>query len=340
MGFLITFFSEILLFLNGALGSVGLALIVFTIIIRLLILPLTLPSIKSGQKIKELQPELKKLKEKFKGDKQGYALAQSQLYKSYNINPLAGCLPQIIQLVILIVLYRAIIGLFDQSSGLNFSFLWVDLSQPDKLYVFPILAAASQFILSLMISPATQTRDIVPNKTQSDLLKKANEKEEDMAEMASTMQQQMMFLMPIMTGVIALNLPSGLALYWIMGTVFSIVTQYFVSGLGGIAVFWNNNVAKKGFFGAKFLSEEQGKNLLLEETKQKKTIKKIPLKKILKKTSSGEETTKLAELLMKKGASTEALPAKNTRATKTKTKDKIKKNRQQKKRAAKKKKRS
>jgi len=336
MEFFITFFSEVLLFLNEALGSVGLALVVFTIVIRLLILPLTLPSIKSSQKIKKLQPELKKIKEKYKDDKQGYALAQSQLYKSYNINPLAGCLPQIIQLLILIVLYRAIIRLFDQSTGLNFSFLWADLSQPDDKYIFPILAAFSQFVLSLMISPATQTRDVVPNKTQGDLLKKANEKEEDIAEMASTMQQQMMFMMPIMTGIIALRLPSGLALYWIMGTLFSIVTQYFVSGLGGIAVFWNNQIAKKGYFGAKLLPEEQGKNLLIKEEKNEKIIKESPFKKVLKSAETTKETNKLAQLLAKKGGSTEALPNKNVRATKAKSQEKIKKNRQKKKRAKKK----
>lgn len=335
MEFLISFFSEILLFLNEALGGVGLALIVFTIVIRLLILPLTLPSIKSSQKIKKLQPELKKLKEKYKDDKQGYALAQSQLYKSYNINPLAGCLPQIIQLLILIVLYRAILRLFDQANGLNFSFLWTDLSQPDNKFIFPVLAALSQFLLSLMISPAAQTRDVVPNKTQSDLLKKANEKEEDIAEMASTMQQQMMFMMPIMTGIIALRLPSGLALYWIVGTLFSIVTQYFVSGLGGIAVFWNNQIAKKGYFGAKLLPEEQGKNLLLKEEKSEKIIKEPLIKKALKKSETTQETSELAQLLAKKGGSTEALPSKNTRATKAKSQEKIKKNRQKKKRAKK-----
>jgi YidC/Oxa1 family membrane protein insertase len=336
MEVLITFFSEILLFLNGVFGSVGISLIVFTIVIRLLILPLTLPSIKSSQKIKKLQPELKKLKEKYKGDQKGYALAQSQLYKSYNINPLAGCLPQIIQLVILIVLYRSIIRLFDQSGTLNFNFLWADLSKPDSKYIFPVLAALSQFLLSLMISPATQTRDVVPNKTQEELLKKANEKEEDIAEMASTMQQQMMFLMPVMTGIIALRLPSGLALYWIMGTVFSIVTQYFVSGLGGIAVFWNNQIAKKGYFGAKLLPEEQGKNLLLKEEAKDKIVKEPLIKKVLKKAEASEETKELAQLLAKKDGSTEALPAKNTRATKAKSQNKIKKNRQRKKRAKKK----
>lgn len=336
MGFLITFFTDLLLFLNSTLGSVGLALVVFTIVIRLLILPLTLPSIKSSQKIKKLQPELKKLKEKYKDDKQGYVLAQSQLYKSYNINPLAGCLPQILQLLILIVLYQAIIKLFDQANGLNFAFLWADLSQPDSKFIFPLLAATTQFILSLMISPATQTRDMVPNKTQTDLLKKANEKEEDMAEMASAMQQQMMFLMPIMTGFIALKLPSGLALYWVIGTLFSIVTQYFVSGLGGIAVFWNNHIAKKGYFGGRLLSEEQGKNLLLKEKQEEKIVKESSFKKMLKSSAASKETNELAQLLAQKGGGTTALPAKNTRATKAKTQEKIKKNRLRKKRAKKK----
>jgi YidC/Oxa1 family membrane protein insertase len=154
--------------------------------------------------------------------------------------------------------------------------------------------------------------------------------------MASTMQQQMMFMMPIMTGVIALKLPSGLALYWIMGTLFSIVTQYFVSGLGGIAVFWNNQIAKKGYFGAKLLPEEQGKNLLLKEEKSEKIIKEPLLKKMLKKAEATEETKELAQLLAKKGGSTEALPKKNIRATKTKSQEKIKKNRQRKKRSKKK----
>ena len=174
MNFLIEFFSEILLLFNGFFGNVGLALTFFTLIIRFLLLPLTLPSIKSSKKIRELQPELKKLKTKHKGDNKAYALAQSQLYKSYNINPMAGCLPQIAQLLVLIVLYRAITGLFKSGGDLNFQFLWADLSQPDKKYIFPVLAASSQFLLSLMISPATKTRDIVPNKTQQKMLKKAN----------------------------------------------------------------------------------------------------------------------------------------------------------------------
>lgn len=335
MNFLISFFSEILLFFNVLFGNVGLALIVFTILIRLLILPLTLPSIKSGKKIKELQPELKKLKEKFKGNNQGYALAQSQLYKSYNINPLAGCLPQILQLFILIVLYRAITNLFNAGGDLNFTFLWADLSQPDKKYIFPVLAALTQFMLSLMISPATQTRDIVPNKTQDELMKKANAKEEDMAEMAATMQQQMMFMMPLMTGFIALRLPSGLALYWVMGTIISIVTQYFVSGLGGLATFWNKNIAK-GLLAGKYLPENQGKDLLLKERQTtKKIIKSSPLKKVLAKKADQEQVQSLASALAARGAGTAPLKAKNQRATKAPSNKKIKSTRQKAKKARK-----
>ena len=321
MNFLIEFFSEILLFFNGLFGNVGLALTFFTLIIRFLLLPLTLPSIKSSKKIRELQPELKKLKAKHKGNNQAYALAQSQLYKSYNINPLAGCLPQIAQLLVLIVLYRAITGLFKSGGDLNFQFLWADLSQPDKKYIFPVLAAASQFLLSLMISPATQTRDIVPNETQQKMLKKANEKEEDMAEMASSMQQQMMFMMPLMTGFIALRLPAGLALYWVIGTLFSLITQYFVSGLGGVATFWNKNIAAKT--GWKLLPEEQGKNLL-EKGSKKQTITSPKIKKVLSKAKDKKAIGEMAALLAKKGASTQPLKAKNQRATKAKTTKKVK----------------
>ena len=336
MNFFSNFFSEILVFFNSVFGNVGVSIIVFTIVIRSLLLPLTLPSIKSSKKIKELQPKLKKLKEKHKNDKQAYALAQAQLYKSYNINPMAGCLPQILQLFILIVLYRSITSLFTAGGDLNFSFLWADLSQPDSRYIFPVLAAASQFILSLMLSPATQTRDIVPNDSKKLKVKAANAKEEDMAEMAASMQQQMMFMMPIMTGVIALRLPAGLALYWIMGTVFTLFTQVAVSGWGGIAVFWNKNIAK-GALAKLQLAESRGEKLIEKQVKvKKKKIKTNPLLEALASSpKKNQANSDLASLLMKKGASTEPLKAKNARATKVKISRKVKSNRSSAKKARK-----
>lgn len=300
-----------MVFLYSIFNNLGLTIIVFTVLIRLALLPLTLPSVKSSKKIQELQPEIKKLKEKYGKDKQGLALAQSQLYKSYNINPLAGCLPQLLQLFILIVLYQAIIKLFNSPElNFNLNFLWVNLSQSDPIYILPILAGLTQFLLSLMISPATQTRDIVKNDSNLKTVQEANKKEEDIAEMATTMQQQMIFLMPVMTTVIALKLPSGLALYWIVGTIITMVTQYFVSGWGGLAFYWNKYMTKFGPFKNKYMKVSESKTLT-------KIPKKIHLKKnsLFSKSSTGGE---LAEVLKNIDGSEKVIKPRNKNATKPK----------------------
>lgn len=311
MSLFISFFTSILVFLDSIFNNLGLTIIVFTILIRLALLPLTLPSVKSNKKIQELQPEIKKLKEKYGQDKQGLALAQSQLYKSYNINPLAGCLPQLLQLFILIVLYQAIIKLFNSPElNFNLNFLWVNLGQPDSLYIFPVVAGLTQFLLSLMISPATQTRDIVKNDSKLKSIQEANKKEEDIAEMATTMQQQMIFLMPIMTAFIALRLPSGLALYWIMGTVITMTTQYFISGWGGLAAHWNKYVASAGPLKGKYLKTSVDK--VLTRIPKKIHVKKTP---IFIKNSNSEN---LANVLKNIGGSGAVIKPRNKNATKSK----------------------
>lgn len=273
--------------------------------------------------MQELQPEIKKLKEKYGKDKQGMALAQSQLYKSYNINPLAGCLPQLLQLFILIVLYQAIIKLFN-SPELNFNleFLWANLSKPDQFYILPIVAGITQFLLSLMISPATQTRDIVKNDSKVKPIQEANKKEEDIAEMATTMQQQMIFLMPIMTAVIALKLPSGLALYWIMGTVVTMVTQYFVSGWGGLASYWNKYIAGFGPLKGKYMEVKTEKNLTA--IPKKIHINKTP---IFGKASKGGD---LANVLKNIDGSSEEIKPRNKKATKPKKTGRLKRHKNKK----------
>ncbi len=313
MSFFVDFFSSILSLIDSGVNNLGVSIIIFTVLIRFISLPLTIPSIKSSKKIQELQPEIKKLKEKFGKDKQGLALAQAQLYKSYNINPLAGCLPQLLQLFILIVLYQAIMDLFNHPErNYNLDFLWVTLSQRDATYVMPIIAGLTQFLLSIMIVPATHTRDIAPNKVGSE----ANKKEEDIAEMAVTMQQQMMFMMPVMTAVIAISLPSGLALYWIVGTVFTIVTQYFVSGWGGFAVYWNRYATRIPAL-AKYRLAEPVKKLTLEP--KKKVIKSAGLlEKIGAKTEPS--SSPLAAALQQAGGSTSPVKNKNKKATKPKKK--------------------
>lgn len=241
MSIFVDMFYNFLVFLIGATNDFGLAIIAFTFLIRTALLPLTLPSLRSGIKMRELQPELKKIQKKHKGDLKAMQAAQSELYKKYNINPLAGCLPQLAQLVVLVILYNVLNNFLHNpvvnGSQIATNFLWFDLAHPDKTYILPILTVVTQFILSMMIAPGAEVKDEVPNDAKSDKGKKENEKEEDFAEMAQSMQQQMLFILPLTTGYIAINFPSGLALYWVVTTIFSIGQQYYISGLGGITIY-------------------------------------------------------------------------------------------------------
>lgn len=235
MGFITEGFHQLLVFLVETTGSLGLAIIVFTFLIRSALVPLTLPSLRSTKKLQELQPEMKKLQKLHGKDRQALQQAQLELYKKYNVNPLSGCIPQLLQLGVLILLYQTLIGFINKNGGLvDMNFLWLNLSIPDSKYILPVLAMLTQLVLSLMIAPGAETKDVVPNTSKSKKIQKLNEKEEDTADMAKSMQQQMMFMMPIMTGFIALKFPSGLALYWVATTVFSIGQQWYISGPGGL----------------------------------------------------------------------------------------------------------
>ncbi|MDQ5950840.1 MAG: hypothetical protein QG639_116 [Patescibacteria group bacterium] len=239
---------QVLLFLYEVSGNLGLAILLFTLLVRTILFPVTATSLKAAQKKKELQPELKKLKKKHGKDAPALQAAQMEMYKKYNVNPLAGCLPQIAQIAVLLILYHVLTNFLKQTEingiVINPSFLWLNLTQPDALYILPILAAVTQLILSVMIAPGAEKRDIVPNKSKKNDVAKANEKEEDMAEMAASMQQQMLYIMPIMTGVIAIQFPSGLPLYWIATTIFSIGQQWYISGPGGLKTYYQRIQAK------------------------------------------------------------------------------------------------
>jgi YidC/Oxa1 family membrane protein insertase len=218
-------------------GNLGLSILATTLVLRLLLIPLTLPSLKSAKKIQSLKPELDDLKRLHGNNKQALQIAQLELYKKHQINPAAGCLPQIINLIVLIGLYQVLLQFLQtgtiNSSPVNLSFLWMNLAEPDHLYLIPIIAGLTQFILALMLMPATST---AAEKTLAVQTKSAvdDKQANDMSHMAETMQQQMLYLMPIMTVFISLKFPAGLGVYWIFTTIFSIIQQYFVSGLGGL----------------------------------------------------------------------------------------------------------
>ncbi|MDA1079629.1 MAG: YidC/Oxa1 family membrane protein insertase [bacterium] len=217
-------------------GSLGWAIVLFTLLLRSLLFPLSLQSQRAMAKMRELQPELDKLKGKHGKDKKAMQQAQLELYQKNKVNPLAGCIPQIVQLAILIFLYTFLLEFLaqDVSNGvaINPVFFWLDLRQPDAWYVLPVLAGVTQLVLSLMMMPVKPEE-----KKSKKAIKKESKKEvapEGIADMAQTMQKQMVFMLPLFTAFIALSFPSGLSLYWVITTVFSIVQQYYVSGFGGM----------------------------------------------------------------------------------------------------------
>lgn len=214
-------------------GSLGWAIIIFTILLRALLFPLSLSSQRAMQKMRELQPELDILKRKHGKDKKAMQQAQLTLYQKNKVNPVAGCIPQLLQLGILIVLYHFLLQFIGQevSHGVTINpiFFWLDLRHPDSLYILPVLAGLTQLVLSLMMAPIMPKAD---KKSQKKTKKEPAP--EGFADMAQTMQKQMVFMMPLFTAFIALRFPSGLALYWVVTTIFSVFQQYYVSGFGGM----------------------------------------------------------------------------------------------------------
>ena len=235
---LITPIFELLKFFTSISGNFGVGIILLTLTVRGVVAPLSFPMMKSQKKMRALQPELNKLKQKHKSNPQALQQAQMELYKKHDINVFAGCLPQILQLVVLFALYGVLSSFVararEQGVDVNTMFLGIDLSKADTTRVIPVLATISQLFLSLMILPGKERHDLVPNSSKVVKLKKLNEQEEKTQEMSEQMQRQMVFILPLMTGWAALSFPAGLGLYWIMTTIFSIVQQWIVTGPGGL----------------------------------------------------------------------------------------------------------
>lgn len=198
------------------LHDLGIAIIVMTLIIRVLVLPLSLKSARSQKALSEISPEIDKLKEQYKGNTTAQSEAIMKLYKERKINPLAGCLPLLIQLPILIGMYQVFLNIFKpnalekvysfvpHSGAINHTFLGLmDISQ--RSIIFALGAGALQFL---------QARMAMRNQAQSG--------------QAAIMNQQMLYLFPVMIIVISWNLPAGLALYWITTTLFAIGEQLYL----------------------------------------------------------------------------------------------------------------
>ena len=207
----------------------GLAIIALTIVVNILMYPLTKKQLHATQAMQSLQPKLSELQKKYGKDRQRLAQEQMRLYKESGVNP-AGCLmPMLIQLPIWIALYQSIIRVLAwtpedflglsrylyswqvvySSLPLADGFLWFNLAVPDP--VLAVLVTVTMWIQQKMVTPPS-----TDPKQQS-------------------MSRMMLWTMPLMFGLLALSFPSGLALFWVTSGVIRILMQYFATGWGGVA---------------------------------------------------------------------------------------------------------
>jgi len=237
---------NLLLFLYAVLGrNFGVAVIVFTVLVRLVTLPVTQQQMKSAKASQEMQPKMKELQEKYRDPKDRDKLAQEQmkLYKESGVNPMGCLVPMLVQMPIWFGLYQAIGTALPQSPlqvlnlakhiyssfpllgniipasliPLNPRFLWLDLGRPDPLYIIPIVTAASMWVQQKMTSPGNAD----PQQ--------------------QAMSQSMELMMPFMFAWITYSSASGLGLYFVATNVVGIIQQYFTSGWGAMA-----NVFRRG----------------------------------------------------------------------------------------------
>ena len=194
---------------TGAAGleSYGFPIILLTILIKLVTYPLTVKQVKSMKAMQEIQPKMKKIQEKYKNDPRMLQQKTGELFRQAGVNPLAGCLPLLVQMPILMGMYHALFN-FTFPSAEAAAFFWLpNMSEPDPLYILPVLSAATTYLQQKMTS----------------------------TEMNAQMKI-MMTVMPLFIGWISLTFPSGLVLYWVTMNVVQIAQQWWMyHGEGTVA---------------------------------------------------------------------------------------------------------
>ncbi|MBO8138523.1 MAG: membrane protein insertase YidC [Desulfotomaculum sp.] len=187
---------------TGSIGfpSYALAIILLTVAIKIVLYPLSKKQMKSMKMMQQLAPKIKEIQEKYKNkDPQKMQQKIMELYKKHNVNPAAGCLPILIQMPILIALYRALLN-YEFINREHAYLFGIYLAEKDHTFILPILAAVTTFIQSkLTTNTADQT------------------------------QKTMLYTMPLLLGWIAATVPSGLALYWVAFNVVGAIQQYYIN---------------------------------------------------------------------------------------------------------------
>ncbi len=191
---------SVLLWLHGIFGNWGWAIIALTLIIRMILFPLTYKGMLSMQKMKDVAPKVKEMQAKHKGDPQRMNAAVMEVYKKEGANPLGGCLPLLLQIPVFFAIYRVLLNAVELQ-GAEW-ILWVnDLSRMDPYFVLPILMGATMFY----------QQHITPNN------------------FTDPMQEKIFKYLPVIFTFFFITFPSGLVLYWFVNNIFSIAQQFIVN---------------------------------------------------------------------------------------------------------------
>ena len=280
--FFATIFGYLLNFIYGFVNNYGLAIIIFTIILKLVMLPISIKQQKSMKKNSEMQKKILEIQDKYSNDQARQSQELMDLYKREHYSPFSGCLTSIVQMFLVLAMfylvsqpltymkqvetdkidnyvtqitnegknvrYREIAVIKemrekDESVRINMDFLGLDLSDiPSenytnwKVYIIPILYVFTSFVSTKIITLLTKDpKEIAKKKEEKALIKQEEKKENKEAEAMTEMNKQMQLMVPIMSVSTALIAPLGLALYWLVGNLFSlcerlILNKFFKKG--------------------------------------------------------------------------------------------------------------
>ncbi len=193
---------KFLQFIHDYVGNWGWTIVILTIIVKLILFPLSYKSMVSMNKLKELAPKIKQIQEKYKGDNQKASMHMMELYKKEGANPMGGCLPIILQIPVFFAIYRVLLNAIELK-GAEW-ILWIhDLAEMDPYFILPILMGATMFL----------QQQITPNTLQDEL------------------QRKMFQFLPVIFTFFFLWFPAGLTLYWFINNLFTVGQQYYVNQL-------------------------------------------------------------------------------------------------------------
>lgn len=214
MGVLYNIFGWLLFTVYSFVKNYGWSIVIFTIICKLILLPLNIKSTKSMREIQMLQPEMNKLQKKYQNNQEKLNLEMQKLYKIYHVNPMGGCLPLLFQLPIIYGLFGALrspleyvfqnLPAAEANAIISEQWFWIpNLANPDPYYILPILCVIFTYVTQKF------TMSVNPG-----------------ADSQQSTQKMMLYTMPLMIGFFAMSMPAGISLYWVIQNVFTFIQQF------------------------------------------------------------------------------------------------------------------